>query len=118
MIPKFSAVDFVSFYVEIPVMAVMYIAWSLIKRPVPDSNDALPDSSEDATEHTPLICLTRKEKQPWRAWWRSDVVNVNTVDLRRDEYVEEVEDLADDEERENRLKGRWKVLWRAYYLVA
>jgi AAT family amino acid transporter len=30
--PKFQAVDFVSFYVEIPVMLVMFVAWKVIKR--------------------------------------------------------------------------------------
>jgi AAT family amino acid transporter len=30
--PKFQAVDFVSFYVEIPVMLVMFIAWKVIKK--------------------------------------------------------------------------------------
>ncbi|RKU49073.1 hypothetical protein DL546_003920 [Coniochaeta pulveracea] len=30
--PKFSGVDFVSFYIELPVMLVMYVAWKVIKR--------------------------------------------------------------------------------------
>lgn len=30
--PKFQAVDFVSFYIEIPIMIVMFIAWKLVKR--------------------------------------------------------------------------------------
>jgi AAT family amino acid transporter len=30
--PSFSAVDFVSYYIELPVMLVMYVAWKLIKR--------------------------------------------------------------------------------------
>lgn len=30
--PKFSAVDFVSYYIEIPVMILMYVAWKLIKK--------------------------------------------------------------------------------------
>ena len=30
--PKFSPVDFVSFYVEIAIMVVMFIAWKLVKR--------------------------------------------------------------------------------------
>lgn len=30
--PKFKPVDFVSFYIEIPVMVVMFITWKLIKR--------------------------------------------------------------------------------------
>lgn len=30
--PSFSAVDFVSFYIELPVMFVMYVGWKIIKR--------------------------------------------------------------------------------------
>ncbi|KAK3934015.1 amino acid transporter [Diplogelasinospora grovesii] len=30
--PRFSAVDFIAFYIELPVMLVMYIAWKVIKR--------------------------------------------------------------------------------------
>jgi len=30
--PKFKAVDFVSFYVELPVMLVMFVGWKLLKR--------------------------------------------------------------------------------------
>ncbi|OIW23426.1 hypothetical protein CONLIGDRAFT_637384 [Coniochaeta ligniaria NRRL 30616] len=30
--PKFSGVDFVSYYIELPIMLVMYVAWKLIKR--------------------------------------------------------------------------------------
>jgi AAT family amino acid transporter len=30
--PSFAAVDFVSYYIEIPVMIVMYLFWKIIKR--------------------------------------------------------------------------------------
>lgn len=30
--PKFSGVDFVSYYIELPIMLVMYVAWKLIKK--------------------------------------------------------------------------------------
>ena len=30
--PKFSGVDFVSYYLELPVMLVMYVGWNLLKR--------------------------------------------------------------------------------------
>lgn len=29
--PKFSAVDFVSYYIELPVMLIMFLAWKFIK---------------------------------------------------------------------------------------
>lgn len=30
--PKFDAVSFVSYYIELPIMLIMYVAWKLIKR--------------------------------------------------------------------------------------
>ena len=30
--PKFSGVDFVSYYIELPVMLIMYVGWKLLKR--------------------------------------------------------------------------------------
>lgn len=30
--PSFAAVDFVSYYIEIPVMIVMYLFWKILKR--------------------------------------------------------------------------------------
>jgi AAT family amino acid transporter len=30
--PTFNAVDFVSFYIELPIMLIMFVAWKLIKR--------------------------------------------------------------------------------------
>lgn len=30
--PKFSGVDFVSFYLELPVMLAMYLGWKFLKR--------------------------------------------------------------------------------------
>ncbi|EGO25175.1 hypothetical protein SERLADRAFT_368585 [Serpula lacrymans var. lacrymans S7.9] len=101
--PIFSAVDFVSFYVEIPVMVVMYIVWMLTRRNACDSID----------EGTPLI---RTQGQRIR-WWHSDMVDVRTVDLFKDEYEEEAVEGADDEERERRLRSRAGLAWRLYYWI-
>lgn len=30
--PKFSGVDFVSFYIELPVMLLMYVVWKVLKK--------------------------------------------------------------------------------------
>lgn len=30
--PRFSAVDFVSYYIELPILAVMYLVWKVLKR--------------------------------------------------------------------------------------
>jgi amino acid transporter, AAT family len=97
--PKFNAVDFVSFYVEIPVMLVMFIFWMLLKRPGLRSSH--PDGSRALT-----------------GTWYSDLVDVKTVDLSRDEYMEGDHDRADDEQRITRMKGNTRYLWRLYYWLA
>lgn len=101
MIPHFTAIDFVSLYLEIPVMVVMYVGWMLIRRPEPN----LPMSSSG----TPVPTTRRK-------WWTSDLVDINIVDLHRDEYHEEQVDQLDDK-REMRARGKARWLWKAYYWV-
>ncbi|GBE81476.1 Probable amino-acid permease [Sparassis crispa] len=112
VIPHFSAVDFVSFYVELPVMVAMYVGWLLASgslfRPQEEVSLSLPP-----TASTPLL-YPSKLRQRWRY---HDLVDTQTVDLRRDEHKEEDEDRADDEEREHRLKGQVGLLWRLYYMV-
>ncbi|KUJ19567.1 amino acid transporter-like protein [Mollisia scopiformis] len=39
--PKFSAVDFVSYYVELPIMLVMYVGWKVLKRTRLVSSEAM-----------------------------------------------------------------------------
>ncbi|CAK5281337.1 unnamed protein product [Mycena citricolor] len=75
VIPQFSLVDFVSFYVEIPLMVAMYLVWAFASR-------------------------------------RSlaDLVDVDCVDLDKDQYVD---DKSDDEVPESR--GFWQSM---YYWLA
>lgn len=47
-----------------------------------------------------------------------DLVDLDTVDLTRDEYVDKEVDDLDNDLREQRLKGRRGWLWRVFYLVA
>lgn len=115
VIPKFSAVDFVSFYIELPVMLVMSFGWLLVKWPSrrrPATDEAPAQPPLPATASTPLISARRFR---WR-WIYHDIVDTRTVDLHRDEYQEQEEDRI-DEEREARLKGGKKVLWKLYYAV-
>lgn len=77
----------------------MYILWMLIKRPGLKTS---PQSSRS------------------RRLWYSDLVDVNTVDLRKDEYQDEESDRIDDDARVNRItKGNIgaRILWRLYYWV-
>jgi len=104
IIPKFTAVDFVSFYIEIPTMLVMFIAWMVVKRP--GSHSLHPGLSGTAVGEASR-----------RAWY-SDLVDTKTVDLSRDEYVEGDNDRADDEQRITRMKGNKRCLWKLYYWIA
>ena len=79
-------------------MIVMYLGWILIRRPNPNPNSS--------TSHI-----------QWK-WLKNDLVDLDTVDLRRDEYNEVGFDpeRAEEEEREReKRKGRW--LWRIYYWI-
>lgn len=96
--PKFAALDFVSFYIEIPAMLVMFIFWMLLKRPGLHSSH--PGMSGTLT-----------------GAWYSDLVDVKTVDLSRDEYAEGDHDRADDEQRVIRMKGSKGYLWKLYYWI-
>lgn len=85
VIPQFSIVDFASFYIEIPFMLVMYFAWLAAKK----------GPAESQTEATPL--LPTPEEPGATTVWYQDLVDPDSVDLRRDEYEEvEVEDISSD----------------------
>ncbi|KAF4599728.1 hypothetical protein EYR40_006827 [Pleurotus pulmonarius] len=107
--PHFTAVDFVSFYIEIPIMLTMYVVWMLVRRPGADKL-ALP--TDTATRDT------ARSTGHSGGWWHSDLVDVHTVDLKRDEHEEGEEDKADDEQRRRRMDGKAKALWRCYYWFA
>ncbi|KAG5646843.1 hypothetical protein DXG03_002220 [Asterophora parasitica] len=102
VIPKFSAVDFVSYYIQIPVMAVMFVIWIIV-------TGLRSKSSVSANGLT--------SQPPTRRVWYSDLVDANTVDLYQDEYVEDEEDKTDDETRKNRIRGKKGFLWRLYYWI-
>ncbi|KAJ4483691.1 amino acid permease-domain-containing protein [Lentinula aciculospora] len=137
IIPKFSPIDFVSYYIEIPIMLVMYIAWAFINCPRRPSRTTGPinESTSETSgsrnprspSQTPLFdesvrrssSKRRREKAGKR--WYNDIVDVQVVDLYQDEHEEEEEDRVDDGERERRLKGSSSVkrtLWRLFYLIA
>ncbi|KIK79557.1 hypothetical protein PAXRUDRAFT_834043 [Paxillus rubicundulus Ve08.2h10] len=123
-VPTFIPVDFLSYYIEIPVMIIMYIAWLLAQRTFlsvtePVTPAATPGNppAELATESTPLL-NTNIQDRGTNYKLAFDIVDIHAVDLYKDEYVEDATDDADDEEREKRLQSRLALLWRLYYLVA
>lgn len=111
IIPVFTAVDFVSLYIEIPVMIVMYLGWMLIKRPDPNAEAKLPSTADASPVDGSLASVKR------RKWYTSDLVDIHTVDLVRDEYLEQPTDELDDKKMEARYSGKWRLAWKAYYWV-
>jgi len=125
VIPEFSLVDFISFYIELPVMLIMFLAWLYLKSPSSSSQSSHSHSKStimgnDADASQPLLPqqnVTNTDLIPHRKHWYSDLVDVDNVDLSRDEYVDEEDDILDDEERTKRVSGRLGVLWTVYYWV-
>ena len=89
-------------------MLVMYVAWLAIKR-IPARR-----SEDDAAADAPL---SPDALAPHRVRW-FDLVDTANVDLFRDEHKDDVGDLIEDQERDRRLNGRTKWLWKLYYTTA
>lgn len=109
VIPRFSVVDFLSFYVELLVMAIMYFLWLFFHSAVrPRAAAALLASSPTTASGS-----THPEAQPF-----FDFVDGSDVDLYRDEHEETQVDKHEDEVRAQRLRGRAGWAWTLYYIVA
>ncbi|KIY71117.1 hypothetical protein CYLTODRAFT_487487 [Cylindrobasidium torrendii FP15055 ss-10] len=85
-VPKFAIVDFVSLYIEIPLLIVMYIGWLVGKRVI--------NWRQVVTERTPLLTSndairSADAPEPW-----FDLVDIRTVDLKTDEYDDLIEEEA------------------------
>ena len=125
MIPKFSLVDFISFYIELPFMLTMSLAWLYLKSQSSSSQASYSHTKStiirnDADASQPLLpqeSVVTLDLIPHRKHWYSDLVDVDNVDLSRDEYVDQEGDILDDEERTKRVSGRLGVLWTVYYWV-
>ncbi|RXW21317.1 hypothetical protein EST38_g4533 [Candolleomyces aberdarensis] len=108
VIPKFSPIDFISFYVEVPVMTVMTVIWLFTSRM--RGKLGAYNSAERSQETQALLA----QSQPGSRLW--DLVDVDTVDLHKDEY-EEPEDDLDDEETGKESLGYFGIFRKAYYWV-
>ncbi|CAA7259169.1 unnamed protein product [Cyclocybe aegerita] len=109
VIPRFSPSDFISFYIEVPVMGIMLLGWILLRNaatPVPPGSSTEPLLSDPSIPAAPTKKTTRY----------LDLVDVGTVDLYRDEYHEEgQEDEASEDEITRRLSGKKRLFWSLYY---
>jgi len=112
IIPTFSLVDFISFYIEIPIMVVMFFTWLFLSSHESEqsagstSEPLLSDSGMDGGSPSHL----NRDKTPKF----HDLVNIDTVDLIRDEYDEE-DDMEGEDEVTSQLSGKMKLLWTFYY---
>ncbi|KAF8177040.1 amino acid permease-domain-containing protein [Pholiota molesta] len=100
VIPIFSPIDFVSFYVEIPIIIIMFIAWMSFKRSAPP----LPTISPQIDARTALLSRSQFH----------DLVDVNSVNLYIDEYEEEEQEVEQDQVTK-RLNSKGRLFWSLYY---
>lgn len=99
--PKFAVVDFVSLYLEIPVMIVMWFGWIAVHRFRKQVNN--PDTTPTNGGVNKIL----------------DIVNLRAIDLTSDEYRDSVEDDEEETLRRKRVsQGMQRFLWRIYYLAA
>ncbi|KAI0790711.1 amino acid permease/ SLC12A domain-containing protein [Abortiporus biennis] len=114
VIPRFSPVDFLSFYIELPVMIIMGLGWFFLKRSPSHLHHGHLVSETALSSSTPLL---PPQSQPQKSSF-SVIVDIETVDLYRDEYHDyDPEDAVEDEERKARLTGQWRWLWSFYYWI-
>jgi len=99
--PKFSTIDFVSLYIEIPVIFVMSVGWLSARRIAAAARNNVLDPSFSGFKGF------------------TDLVDINTLDLTKDEYEEQIDDREDEALRNKRLnRGKLSTLWRIYYTLA
>jgi amino acid permease len=113
VIPRFSLVDFLSFYVELLVMAIMYCLWLVFHRAFRPRTTAAALLVASPSLTTESESTTHPEAQPF-----FDFVDASDVDLYRDEHEETRVEKHEDEVREQRLRGRVGWAWTLYYTVA
>jgi len=118
IIPRFSAVDFLSFYIEVFVTALMYLLWLVGCRALRAPLTAPPTSSTTASTAAAVATTTTMHPASTRPFF--DFVDVSRVDLYRDEHEDALVDKHEDEDEVHarRLRGRARWAWTLYYLVA
>lgn len=95
-------------------MAIMFIAWLLLKRTTvltSETSQSRTDPASDASQllsENDMIGVTTRSRL-------SDFVNINNVDLYRDEYSEVGGDIEVEDTVSKRMNGKMGPLWRLYY---
>ena len=90
-------------------MVVMFFAWLFFSR---RESERLADSASDPLLSDPEIDGSSSRLNRDKIKYH-DLVDVDTVDLTRDEYDED--DTEVEDEVANRLSGKMRLLWTFYY---
>lgn len=102
-------------------MIIMYIAWALAKNIYPTTPEVVVPShlplGSTSDESTPLIPTDSRGHAAGQTSM-FDIADIYSIDLYKDEHVEDAEDELDDEEVKQNVQGRFGWLWRLYYLFA
>jgi hypothetical protein len=117
VIPHFSVVDFLSFYIELLVMALMYFVWLVVHRvlkPTPGF------AAQQLTSSSTVGGIAGASSQatmrpPTRPFF--DFVDLSRVDLYHDEHEDEPFDKHEDDVRGRRLGGLAGWAWALYYYI-
>lgn len=95
-------------------MIAMFVAWMIIRGPLTYVEDATTISSlsEPLLPGASTLSSSSDSKRKSRL---HDLVDVDSVDLYRDEYAEDLVEMEAEDEVTKRLNGRFGLLWRLYY---
>jgi len=112
IVPTFSLVEFISFYIEIPIIVVMFFAWLFFSRR--EWEQSAGSISEPLLSDPRIDDGTPSRLNRDKIFKYHDLVDIDTVNLIRDEY-DEVDDTESEDEVASRLSGKMRLLWTFYY---
>lgn len=103
-VPHFHPLDFLSYYIEIMVMVIMFVTWRTLSLYKSRSNPPM----------RPLLDSV-KDDEHRSSFWTGDVADLDNIDLMQDEYHDVEVDTLDDDERILQQPGITRWLWNLYY---
>ena len=93
-------------------MVVMFFTWLFLSRR--ESEQIVGSTSEPLLSNPGMDGGIPSHVNRDKTLKYHDLVNIDTVDLIRDEYDEE-DDMEGEDEITSRLNGKMKLLWTLYY---
>lgn len=88
-------------------MIVMGLGWVLLKNAFIDSTPV--SGNADPPNETTSLIPRETETREARYKWKSDIVDIDTIDLYSDEYTDEPLDEVKDKPRGKRFSFFWKL---------